>query len=119
MHSSTEPRRTVGESASRDRKSTRLNSSHANISYAVFCLKDTAPTEISTLSLHDALPIPERVPPGAGSSPAGQRCHDRCHGVQVAPQVEVAETELLTTPHEQVDALLDRAPEDSGPVGEH
>src|SRR3712207_7749279 len=26
-------------SASRDRKSTRLNSSHANISYAVFCLK--------------------------------------------------------------------------------
>src|SRR5581483_877889 len=92
---------------SRDRKSTRLNSSHANISYAVFCLKkkkktcspvsgcdtnktfnltpnffaytgskafsastndavlsffffffiDTAPTEIYTLSLHDALPI--------------------------------------------------------------
>src|SRR3712207_8101258 len=25
--------------SSRDRKSTRLNSSHANISYAVFCLK--------------------------------------------------------------------------------
>src|SRR5258707_15360568 len=31
----------VGEelAGSRDRKSTRLNSSHANISYAVFCLK--------------------------------------------------------------------------------
>src|SRR5947209_14899489 len=28
-----------GASGSRDRKSTRLNSSHANISYAVFCLK--------------------------------------------------------------------------------
>src|SRR3712207_7972328 len=27
------------ESGPRDRKSTRLNSSHANISYAVFCLK--------------------------------------------------------------------------------
>src|SRR3712207_7664692 len=27
------------ESLYRDRKSTRLNSSHANISYAVFCLK--------------------------------------------------------------------------------
>src|SRR3712207_8749158 len=27
--------------AGRDRKSTRLNSSHANISYAVFCLKKT------------------------------------------------------------------------------
>src|SRR5215813_8128029 len=82
-----------------DRKSTRLNSSHVRISYAVFCLKkktkkdvtsasakakakskkekdeanvsdglaadrrmifffnDTAPTEIYTLSLHDALPI--------------------------------------------------------------
>src|SRR3712207_7319771 len=36
------PRRTchdVGPDAPRDRKSTRLNSSHANISYAVFCLK--------------------------------------------------------------------------------
>src|SRR5438445_5232053 len=32
-------RRSCCWSASRDRKSTRLNSSHANISYAVFCLK--------------------------------------------------------------------------------
>src|SRR3712207_7401626 len=32
-------RRDRGHAASRDRKSTRLNSSHANISYAVFCLK--------------------------------------------------------------------------------
>src|SRR3712207_8667182 len=30
----------------RDRKSTRLNSSHANISYAVFCLKKKKETEI-------------------------------------------------------------------------
>src|SRR3712207_7252164 len=29
----------VDQQAHRDRKSTRLNSSHANISYAVFCLK--------------------------------------------------------------------------------
>src|SRR3712207_9523249 len=29
----------VGAFGRRDRKSTRLNSSHANISYAVFCLK--------------------------------------------------------------------------------
>src|SRR5438445_5298821 len=28
-----------GRARERDRKSTRLNSSHANISYAVFCLK--------------------------------------------------------------------------------
>src|SRR3712207_8414536 len=31
-----------------DRKSTRLNSSHANISYAVFCLKKKKYTYIST-----------------------------------------------------------------------
>src|SRR3712207_8883446 len=30
---------TVGRRQTLDRKSTRLNSSHANISYAVFCLK--------------------------------------------------------------------------------
>src|SRR3712207_7875570 len=29
----------IGDGPARDRKSTRLNSSHANISYAVFCLK--------------------------------------------------------------------------------
>src|SRR3712207_7083830 len=34
-----QPRRRVELAARRDRKSTRLNSSHANISYAVFCLK--------------------------------------------------------------------------------
>src|SRR3712207_7275993 len=31
--------RGAGREAEQDRKSTRLNSSHANISYAVFCLK--------------------------------------------------------------------------------
>src|SRR5690348_4179352 len=54
-----------------DRKSTRLNSSHPSISYAVFCLKKkmisrrecivlsnvTAAPVRYTLSLHDALPI--------------------------------------------------------------
>src|SRR3712207_7118475 len=33
-------------SAQEDRKSTRLNSSHANISYAVFCLKKKKKTKI-------------------------------------------------------------------------
>src|SRR3712207_8344437 len=32
-----------------DRKSTRLNSSHANISYAVFCLKKKNSTDISCM----------------------------------------------------------------------
>src|SRR5438034_753968 len=40
-----------------DRKSTRLNSSHTVISYAVFCLNALSSCEIYTLSLHDALPI--------------------------------------------------------------
>src|SRR3712207_8827702 len=33
----------AGYNGVRDRKSTRLNSSHANISYAVFCLKKKQP----------------------------------------------------------------------------
>src|SRR3990167_8320202 len=40
-----------------DRKSTRLNSSHSQISYARLFFNDPAPTEIYPLSLHDALPI--------------------------------------------------------------
>src|SRR3712207_8196591 len=35
----TDPRSRRIRAGRRDRKSTRLNSSHANISYAVFCLK--------------------------------------------------------------------------------
>src|SRR3712207_8069845 len=40
-----------GDEAQRqgDRKSTRLNSSHANISYAVFCLKKKYITHLRTL----------------------------------------------------------------------
>src|SRR5436305_4993739 len=34
-----EPLKKMGEYANGDRKSTRLNSSHVRISYAVFCLK--------------------------------------------------------------------------------
>src|SRR3712207_8912786 len=38
--------RVVGHSGG-DRKSTRLNSSHANISYAVFCLKKKTPRPLT------------------------------------------------------------------------
>src|SRR6202522_1676209 len=58
-----------------DRKSTRLNSSHDDNSYAVFFFNDTATTEIYTLSLHDALPISgidsQAEFPAAGSRGAG------------------------------------------------
>src|SRR3712207_4693596 len=36
--------------AALDRKSTRLNSSHANISYAVFCLKKKTERKVSSLT---------------------------------------------------------------------
>src|SRR3712207_8720550 len=39
----------------RDRKSTRLNSSHANISYAVFCLKKKKTIALSLLPSFAAL----------------------------------------------------------------
>src|SRR3712207_8642700 len=42
-------------SQSGDRKSTRLNSSHANISYAVFCLKKKKVLEIGTA--HVSTPV--------------------------------------------------------------
>src|SRR3712207_7891171 len=42
----------------KDRKSTRLNSSHANISYAVFCLKKKKKTKIGrTYICNHAYPI--------------------------------------------------------------
>src|SRR3990167_7095698 len=53
-----------------DRKSTRLNSNHSQISHALFFFNDTAPTEIYPLSLHDALPISDR-----------QQAHGREHGL--------------------------------------
>src|SRR3712207_6971004 len=49
---------TIGDTAfqrvEQDRKSTRLNSSHANISYAVFCLKKKKSTSKSTLQCRNA-----------------------------------------------------------------
>src|SRR3712207_2255405 len=95
-HTSTDaPTETKKIGTKKDRKSTRLNSSHANISYAVFCLKktttylvcfffnDTATTEIYTLSLHDALPIclePERC------VASGKLADDGSHNQQSAQQ---------------------------------
>src|SRR2546427_8697487 len=42
----------------RDRKSTRLNSSHSQISYAVFCLKKKKKTTPLTSVAHSAAPAP-------------------------------------------------------------
>src|SRR3712207_7492171 len=47
--------------ASLDRKSTRLNSSHANISYAVFCLKkkteNLVPIQVDVKHLMNSVPF--------------------------------------------------------------
>src|SRR3712207_6853236 len=42
----------LGEREAPDRKSTRLNSSHANISYAVFCLKKKKNATYIVISTH-------------------------------------------------------------------
>src|SRR3990167_6298712 len=65
--------------SARDRKSTRLNSSHSQISYAAFFFNDPATTEIYTLSIHDALPI---SPHGEG---AGERFEGILPPVSLAP----------------------------------
>src|SRR3712207_7712971 len=44
----------------RDRKSTRLNSSHANISYAVFCLKKKKIQHLKPVNLHCRARTPEQ-----------------------------------------------------------
>src|ERR1035437_6287662 len=66
----------MGVDGSRDRKSTRLNSSHANISYAVFCLKKAAieggPAALATSSGHGAQVVVFQMllKPGRAGMPA-------------------------------------------------
>src|SRR5205814_8515034 len=52
-----ERRRSHHRRADRDRKSTRLNSSHLGISYAVFCLKKKKSANQSTVLPHTKLPL--------------------------------------------------------------
>src|SRR5437660_705861 len=66
-----QPRKAPMAAMNLDRKSTRLNSSHVAISYAVFCLNHRATSAVYTLSLHDALPISPEDPNGGGESYVG------------------------------------------------
>src|SRR3990172_7060341 len=61
-----------------ERKRTRLNSSHGHNSYALFFFNDTAPTDISPLPLHDALPIC-RARESAAEADAEDAAHRRRH----------------------------------------
>src|SRR5438445_2354686 len=55
--------------SAQDRKSTRLNSSHANISYAVFCLKKKKKRQTT-------LPSPPSMTPAPSSTPTTQLPQD-------------------------------------------
>src|SRR6267378_3935887 len=60
----------------RDRKSTRLNSSHVEISYAVFCLKKKKPCARCAGG--------RRTPPPRGGRPTGGAADDPLEGREVA-----------------------------------
>src|SRR2546430_3700444 len=72
---------------SSDRKSTRLNSSHSQISYAVFCLKKKKRAKCAVLDsgqripvLQDPLPHPRRAaPPELIRSDASMGTESRSH----------------------------------------
>src|SRR3712207_2388760 len=75
-------------SSLRDRKSTRLNSSHANISYAVFCLKKThasfAPNHAS-LCFDAQNPInPPALDPSHPHSPGHNLLYHQLHSLSAA-----------------------------------
>src|SRR3712207_7438649 len=80
--------------------------------YVVFCFffNDTAPTEIYTLSLHDALPIYPRVlrVPGEDQRPALQfqlgpdRQHHRRPGEQALGLVEDRKSTRLNSSHANI-----------------
>src|SRR5206468_12862589 len=57
-----------------DRKSTRLNSSHDQISYAVFCLKKKKRTLLPTSALPSALPTLSVSKLSSGYHPRSRRC---------------------------------------------
>src|SRR2546430_2176675 len=59
----------AGSVASGDRKSTRLNSSHSQISYAVFCLKKKKEAQCAATATKQTLAI------SAWISRAATRCH--------------------------------------------
>src|SRR3712207_7048870 len=63
---------TMVQALQKDRKSTRLYSRHANISHAVFCLKNKTPTRTSSCAWTDLSSIPSAAP--HAPSPAASSC---------------------------------------------
>src|SRR3712207_7183386 len=82
------PRQVPADAAAGDRKSTRLNSSHANISYAVFCLKKNNNPRSHTTSL----PKPN---PESAQNPAPQPAERR---LPAHYRADTADERLLNVP---------------------
>src|SRR5256885_3158807 len=81
----------------KDRKSTRLNSSHLVISYAVFCLKKKTP--IIDHRVHVALRGADRIdrPGVASASPAAVR-YLLAHRHGIAPGLLLQRTRIVRLP---------------------
>src|SRR2546430_784606 len=62
----------VGTLSLRDRKSTRLNSSHSQISYAVFCLKNKDYVNVDRFGHRDAASIPVALDESIGRRRSGE-----------------------------------------------
>src|SRR5689334_24632418 len=58
-----------------DRKSTRLNSSHSSISYAVFCLKKKKKKQTPQAKRHITIPTHNTLDQAPPATPAPHTCH--------------------------------------------
>src|SRR3712207_7589450 len=70
-----------------DRKSTRLNSSHANISYAVFCLKKKKTTETLRSSRNDKIRSGSDITPMSQTKQSThglKRCEEHKYELQLS-----------------------------------
>src|SRR3712207_7070571 len=84
---------------SSDRKSTRLNSSHANISYAVFCLKKKKKNKnrhIFNTRKKTALPTPHHHTPHAHIHSRPPRSHTTPH--TTPPPTSPTQSHLYASP---------------------
>src|SRR5690606_4143871 len=104
----------IGRALSADRKSTRLNSSHVKISYAVFCL--IRPPPLPTLFPYTTLFRSRRRPPHTPAVPARipVRPAQRGAGDDTGPAEEAVPAGLraapdLRTGRQEPDAVQDRA----------
>src|SRR5690625_5861395 len=64
-----------------DRKSTRLNSSHVAISYAVFCLKKKKPAEVARGPFGIRRALGDRARRRASGASSAERVNDAARGV--------------------------------------